>query len=369
MLAEYLSKYKAGISLIFAILFSLINLISQSSAMAKSADKAAAALDFFSETFHSLGNGIVRILDSYGNYNVLKRERDALRNKLEIAQDLQLQLEILETENTEYRELLKLKGKVDYPMVTAEIISMDPDNWFRTIIINKGANDGIEPYMPVIGYQVDVKEFVTDDGEVLKSEQIKVGVVGKIIQVTPTSARVLPITDNYSKLGVKVKRTGHWAMISGQSQKKSHPRLEYLSLSVNLKPGDYLVTSGDQGVFPRNIPVGVVSGEIVRGATFQEALVAPIVDVQKIQNVMIIQKKVDDPKRDFPDVNPEMLAPDLTGNQLIRERDRAAERERHSQKPAATTRKPAPKPAQPAEEKSAPPDKEPDEKRRGRWGR
>lgn len=365
MLAEYLSKYKAAISLIFAILFSLINLISQSSVMARSADKAASALDFFSEAFHSLGSGFVRVLDSYGNYNILKRERDALRNKLEMNQDLEMKLEIAESENREYRKILQLGEKVDYPLVIAEIISMDPDNWFRTIIINKGSDDGIEAYMPVLGYEVEQTQDIID-GEVVTKEQIKVGVVGKIIQVTPTSSRILPITDNYSRVGVKVKRTGHWAMLSGQSQKKGLPRLEYLSLSVNLRQGDVLVTSGDHGVFPRNIPVGLVAGDIVRGATFQEATVQPIVDVQKLRNVMIIRKKVDNPKKSFPDINPESLAPDLTGNAALKELEREQERQT---KPAAPKPKPAPQPATPAAPASPPQDSENGDKKKGRFGR
>lgn len=288
MLAEILSKYRAAISLAAIILFSVINLTSQSGALIRSANRAAAALDFFTSAFHSFRNGIIRIVDSYGNYTILKNERDALRKKLESTQDLIILLKYLEDENGRLRKQLELKPIVQYPIIHAEIISLDPDNLFRTIIINKGSDDGIKPYMPVIGYQVSsVKNPETGES----SESIHFGIIGKVIQVTRTSSRILPLTDQYSRVGVKVKRTGHWGLLSGQSQLHGLPKLDYISLDVILHEGDVIVTSGDNGVFPKDLPVGTVSKDINRGATFQEAYVKPAIDIERLDSVMILKKE------------------------------------------------------------------------------
>lgn len=288
MLAEILSTYRAGISMALIILFSIINLSTQSGALVKSANKAAATLDFFSSAIHSFRNGLVRIVDSYGNYTVLKNERDFLRKKLENTQDLYLLLKYLEEENDRMRKQLEFKPVIQYPIIHAEIISMDPDNLFRTIIIDKGSDDGVKPYMPVIAYQITSTK-VGDSDEV--NEVINYGIVGKIIQVTKTSARILPITDQYSKLGIKVKRTGHWGLLSGQSQLHGLPKLDYITLDVILHEGDEIITSGDNGIFPRDLPIGKVTKDIYRGATFQDAYVKPTIDIQKLETVMIIKKE------------------------------------------------------------------------------
>lgn len=287
MIAEILSKFKAAISLGLIIIISLVNLSIQSGIFVRSANSAVAALDFFTSAFHSFQSGMVRIVDSYGNYSVLKVERDALRKKLETTQDLYVLLRYLEEENDRLRKQLDFKPVLQYPVIHAEIISLDPDNLFRTIIVDKGSDDGIKPYMPVIAYQVTKIE----DGEGKSSELISYGIVGKIIQVTKTSARILPLTDQFSRIGVKVKRSGHWGLLSGQSQLHGLPKLDYISLDVILHEGDEIVTSGDHGVFPRDLLVGKVTKDIYRGATFQDAYVKPAIDIEKLETVMIIKKE------------------------------------------------------------------------------
>jgi rod shape-determining protein MreC len=284
MLAEILSKYKAGISMALIIVISVINLSSQSGILIRSANRAASTLDYFTNAFHSFRNGMVRIVDSYGNYSVLKTERDVLRKKLENTQDLYLLLKYLEEENDRLRKQLDFKPVLQYPVIHAEIISLDPDNLFRTIIVDKGSDDGIKPYMPVLAYQVTK----TVDEKGVATEVVNYGIVGKIIQVTKTSARILPMSDQYSRVGIKVKRTGHWGLLSGQSQMHGLPKLDYVSLDVILHEGDEIVTSGDNGIFPRDLPVGKVTKNIYRGATFQDAHVKPAIDIEKLETVMII---------------------------------------------------------------------------------
>ncbi|MDH4262517.1 MAG: rod shape-determining protein MreC [Spirochaetia bacterium] len=287
MLAEILSKFKAGISMTVIVIFTVVNLSSQSNIFIKSANKAASTLDFFTNAFHSFRNGFVRIVDSYGNYAVLKTERDALRKKLENTQDLYLLLKYLEEENNRLRKQLDFKPVVQYPVIHAEIISLDPDNLFRTIIVDKGSDDGVKPYMPVLAFQIT--SIVDEKG--VSTESINYGIVGKIIQVTKTSSRILPISDQYSKLGVKVKRTGHWGLLSGQSHLHGLPKLDYITLDAILHEGDEIVTSGDYGIFPRDLPVGKVTKNIYRGATFQDAFVKPAIDIEKLETVMIINKE------------------------------------------------------------------------------
>ena len=212
MLAEILSRYKTGSSLIFTVTICLSCLIWKSNLLSRTANSASQALDFFSGTFTSFGKGMSRFVDSYGTYEAVRSERDAMREKVKSN---------LDTQNIKLRQFLQLPPVSNHPVLQAEVISQDPDNWFRTIIINKGSADGVATYMPVVALQT-----VTLPAENNKPAETKlvVGIVGKVIQVNPHSARILPLTDQFSRIGVNVKKTGHWALLNGQSPHQDAPR-------------------------------------------------------------------------------------------------------------------------------------------------
>ncbi|MCX7633976.1 MAG: rod shape-determining protein MreC, partial [Turneriella sp.] len=136
---------------------------------------------------------------------------------------------------------------------------------------------------------------------------LAVGVVGKIIQVNPHSARILPLTDQFSRIGVHLKKTGHWALLIGQSPQQEKPWIDYLSLGVFLSPGDELLTSGGDGIFPRGLPVGRVGKRIERLGSFQRAEVEPAIDFHKLDFVVVIQKKVETETLQFLPLRPENI--------------------------------------------------------------
>lgn len=290
MIADILSRYKTGASLFFTVLFCLSTLIWKSNALSRTANRTSQALDFFSNTFSSFGKGFSRFIDSYGTYETVRAERDALLDKMKSNLDTQVELVRLRDENNKLRQFLQLPPVSNSPIVQAEVISQDPDNWFRTIIINKGSKDGIATYMPVVALQTVTGEPVNGQPNQTK---LVVGVVGKVIQVNPHSARILPLTDQFSRIGVVLKKTGHWALLNGQSPQQDAPLLDFLSLGVFIQPGDEVVTSGGDGIFPRGLPIGLVGKKIERLGSFQKAEIVPVIDFKKLDFVMVIQKKVE----------------------------------------------------------------------------
>lgn len=314
MLAEFLSKYKAALSLAFTVLFSLSGLIWQSNILSRTASQAIELLDLFTAMMDSLAKGFSRFLDSYRSYSQLQKERDFLREKLQQAQEIQLRYFQLIEENERLRQLLSLSPAKELPLEPAEVISQDPDNWFRTIILNKGRSHGIEPYMPVLAYQVSSSGA---ENQETPKELFTFGVVGKVIQVNHFSSRVLPITDSYSRLGILLRKTGHWALLVGRSPSAENPVLEYLSLGVFLNPGDEIITSGGDGIFPKGLPVGVVGNRIERLGSFQRAEVIPFVDFSRLDYVFILKKKPHKDLIQFPTLAPENVPePPLVENKI-----------------------------------------------------
>lgn len=303
MIAEYISRYKSGFSLLLTLSICLGSLIWKSNILARSASQAVYVLDFFSSTFHSFGQGISRVFDSYGSYETIREERDGLRNRLKENLDMQVKLVRLQEENGKLRELLSLPKITQFPVIQAEVISQDPDNWFRTIIINKGSADGITPYMPVVALQSR-----TGDKKNATAANLQVGIVGKVIQVNRNSARILPLLDQYSRIGVNIKKSGHWALMLGQSPHHDLPVLDYLSLGVFLQPGDEIISSGGDGIFPKGLPIGYVGNKIERLGSFQRTDVTPAIDFKRLDFVLVIQKKVDIANLEFPPLTPENVA-------------------------------------------------------------
>jgi rod shape-determining protein MreC len=81
------------------------------------------------------------------------------------------------------------------------------------------------------------------------------GVVGRVVGVSPRASRILMLTDAESRTPVLVNRTDARAILTGDGG--PNPRLDYLRGQAPIKQGDLVLTSGDGGVYPRGLPVGV----------------------------------------------------------------------------------------------------------------
>jgi rod shape-determining protein MreC len=164
-------------------------------------------------------------------------------------------------------ELLEYKSNVSYEMVLARIIARDPHNWFHTILLDKGNRDGILPNMPVVNSR---------------------GVVGKTVEVTPHTSRVLLLLDGRSGIGAMVEETRNLGVVEGEG---NFCLLKYLPRRAGVKEGNAVISSGLGGIFPKGLAIGEIS-KIERriSGLFQYVEVAPYVDFAKLEEVFIITK-------------------------------------------------------------------------------
>jgi rod shape-determining protein MreC len=136
--------------------------------------------------------------------------------------------------NERYRSLLGLKTDPPIPMASARIVTDSRGPFANSRLANAGSEAGIRPGNPVM------------------SEN---GLVGRIVGVTKGASRVLLLTDVASRTPVMIDRTNARAILTGDGG--PNPKLEYLRGQNPVKSGDLVLTSGDGGVFPRGLPVGV----------------------------------------------------------------------------------------------------------------
>jgi rod shape-determining protein MreC len=142
----------------------------------------------------------------------------------------------LEDTNRRYKAVLGLKTDPPIPMVTARVVTDSRGPFANTRLANIGSEAGIRIGNPVMSDR---------------------GLVGRVVGVTNGVSRILLLTDIASRTPVLVDRTDARAILLGDGG--SNPRLGYLRGQDPVHEGDRVLTSGDGGVFPRGLPVGVAA--------------------------------------------------------------------------------------------------------------
>ena len=166
----------------------------------------------------------------------------------------------LASENAELHGLLKLVPVPSASFVTARVIGNSGGAYVRNLMVRAGSENGVARGQAAI------------TGE---------GLVGRVAEVGTQAARILLVTDLNSRIPVIVEGTRQRALMMGDNSDR--PSLRYLDTVSAIKVGDRVVTSGEGGVFPPGLPVGVIAsleGEAPR--------VEPYVELSQVQYLRIV---------------------------------------------------------------------------------
>ncbi|HAR42019.1 MAG TPA: rod shape-determining protein MreC [Bdellovibrionales bacterium] len=173
-----------------------------------------------------------------------------------------------EQENMRLRKLLNFQEQFTLESVVARVIARDVSTEFRAIRINRGESSGIQKNMPV----------VTNEG-----------IVGKVLRTTANSADVVTVMDLLSAVDAIDERSRARGVIEGYTDDTCLFR--YVLRTDDIQVGDILISGGVGGIFPKGIPVALVSK--VNRKPFgisQDVEVKPIVDFSKLEEVMVVTK-------------------------------------------------------------------------------
>lgn len=151
-------------------------------------------------------------------------------------------------------------------MKPAHVLAWEPGPWFHSFVISLGAGDGLAVDQAVIHPQ---------------------GVVGRVVELTPNYARVLLATDFQSSIDAFIQRTRNVGILSGQGNRPMS--LNYIRKEEDVRPGDMVVSSGLDGLFPRGLPLGTVS-RVDRHSPglFMTIEVKPQVVYDRLEEVMVV---------------------------------------------------------------------------------
>ena len=221
--------------------------------------------------------------------NKIKRELVITKNQLEKLQDASIEIAELERENKHLRSILDIKTRIEYDTVYAEIIARDPSNYYSVFVINKGSIHDIEINMPVVTYQHGIK-----------------GIVGKILETSKISSKVLPITGIGSYVGAMLFALRNTGLIRGLGPSEDFLQLDYIDKSAILNFGDLIVTSGQGGIYPKGLKIGKIVGfrKVKYGIFYKNITVKPIINLSMLEDVYVILKSPDAKSLNFnQDIN------------------------------------------------------------------
>lgn len=212
-----------------------------------------------------------QIASGFQNYVYLLHTRRDNLSLLENNRKLLNQIASLketQQENVRLRKLLEFEEKFKLHSVVARVIAKDVSSEFRALRINRGESSGIKKNMAVITNE---------------------GVVGRILRTTQGTSDIVTITDLLSAVDSIVERSRARGIVEGLTDESC--TLRYALRTDDIQPGDVLISSGLGEVFPKGIPVGIVS-KVNRkpfGIT-QEVEVRPSVDFSKLEEVLVVKQ-------------------------------------------------------------------------------
>jgi len=183
---------------------------------------------------------------------------------------LEAQVAQLQENQADFKVLSELlsfeRDRPENQYLPANLLGRDPSPYLSYLILDRGSDDGVRKDMPV----------VTGNG-----------LVGKVVEVTSSACKVLPIIDAASSVNARLLKTREEGVVAGQLA--GGLQLQYISQQVTLELGETVVTSGLGGLYPPDLIIGTVNAVQKQNyEVLQNADLTPAVDFNRLEIVLII---------------------------------------------------------------------------------
>ena len=152
----------------------------------------------------------------------------------------------------------------------ARVIGRNADNWWKSLQIDRGTNDGLRENLAVINAD---------------------GLVGKTIHVTRGEARVLLLTDPNCKTSALLQESREVGVCAGiENAGDTALVMTYVKRGTTILAGERVLTSGLGGVFPKGLAIGTATKAQINPQTgmYLDVTVKPTVDFRRLEEVMVL---------------------------------------------------------------------------------
>ena len=222
----------------------------------------------FEKGIVGLQGGAGNLWRNYFYLRGVRKENYELKQQIEHLRLEQVRLNEDAEQARRLQALLGFKEQFISQTQPAQVIGSSGSEQSRSIYIDKGSHDGIKPDMPVI----------TADG-----------IVGKVLRVFGTTSQVLLIDDQTSGVGAILEKSRLQGVLRGTPA--GEIVLEKVTADETVQPGERVLTSGGDQVFPKGLPVGTVTKVSTASDLFLNVRVKPTANLSKLEEVLVITKK------------------------------------------------------------------------------
>ncbi|MEM1102560.1 MAG: rod shape-determining protein MreC [Pseudomonadota bacterium] len=246
----------------FALLSCMMLLLSRQAAEASVFEKARAGVADAAAPLLSVLSGPIgfvnSVLGDIGDYFSVVEENRRLKAEIAELSRVKAQAIALQSYAERLQKLANMQAEPSITYTTARVIGDSEGPFVRAMIVNVGGE-------------------AVNRGQAVINEY---GLVGHVVTPGKVSSRVLLLTDLNSRIPVFVEGANALGVLAGDNSNR--PKLRYIEEPSALTPGQKVITSGDGGVLPRGLPVGVVARA---GAS---ATVKPFVDFDQTELVRVV---------------------------------------------------------------------------------
>ncbi len=200
----------------------------------------------------------------------LYQENQKLKKEIDILEKEIVSLHEAEKENGRFRSLLDFRKKTPTVTIACQIIARDVTHLSNWALINKGSRSGIKKEMPVMNEQ---------------------GLVGKVVEVSSQTARIILLTDLESRVSGLVQSTRDTGLVTGDGS--PFLKMKFIDLDSSVKVGDTVISSGLGDVYPKGIAIGKIEflGREKNGLHLY-ARIKPVVSFSKMEEILCLDYRL-----------------------------------------------------------------------------
>jgi len=271
---NFLSRYR-NVSILVAVLFAqVLGLAVQVKRSTENESTrlirvwTVSAVSPFEKAIVWFQSGIGSMWHNYVYLRGVRQENRELKDEIEKLRVERVRLIDDAEQARRLQSLLGFKEQYISKTVAAQVIGSSGSEHSRIIYIDKGTNDGLAKDNPVI----------TADG-----------VVGKVTQANGSVSQVLLINDQSSGVGAILEKSRLQGILRGTPA--GEVVLEKVMSEETVQPGEKVLTSGGDQIFPKGLPIGTVTKVSAGPEVFLNVRVRPATNLSKLEEVLVITKK------------------------------------------------------------------------------
>ncbi|CDF58125.1 rod shape-determining protein MreC [Thermobrachium celere] len=219
------------------------------------------------------GQRITNIFSFIKSISTLRKENAELKSQVQDLKNKLVDYQKIKTENEEMRKLLQFRPDNNFKLISANVIGKVGDNWFNVLIIDAGQNDGVKK-----GCYVRAAD----------------GLVGKVIEVSSNTSKVMTILDENIKIPVVINETLEEGLLVGNNNSNTC-KVSYLPNDTKSTVSNLVITSNITNNADVVVPSGIIVGTIEKIEyekinLSKTAYIKPAVNFYKVTKVQVIVK-------------------------------------------------------------------------------